>query len=46
VTGFEDTFVMAAVFLVWCLVAGMLVPGRRRRSEAIRLESQLAANPE
>jgi EmrB/QacA subfamily drug resistance transporter len=46
VTGFEDTFVMAAVFLVVCLVAGMLVPGRRRRGEALRLESQLAANPE
>jgi EmrB/QacA subfamily drug resistance transporter len=46
VTGFEDTFVMAAGFLVVCVLAGMLVPGRRRRSETVRLESQLAANPE
>ena len=46
VTGFEETFVMAAVFLIVSVVAGMLVPGRRRRGEALRLESQLAANPE
>jgi EmrB/QacA subfamily drug resistance transporter len=46
VTGFEDTFVMAAVFLFVCLLAGILVPGRRRTGEKLRLETQLAANPE
>jgi MFS family permease len=46
VTGFVDTFVMATAFLVVCVFAGTLVPGRRRAAESLRLDSQLAANPE
>ncbi|HET6866805.1 MAG TPA: MFS transporter [Solirubrobacteraceae bacterium] len=46
VTGFVETFVMAALFLVVCVLAGTLVPGRRRAGETLRLESQLATNPE
>jgi EmrB/QacA subfamily drug resistance transporter len=46
VTGFDDTFVMATVFLFVCFLAGLLIPGRARASERILLESQLATNPE
>jgi EmrB/QacA subfamily drug resistance transporter len=48
VTGFVETFVMAAVFLVVCVAAGLLIPGRARRApaEALVLERQLAASPE
>ncbi|MGN6870863.1 MAG: MFS transporter [Solirubrobacteraceae bacterium] len=46
VTGFVDTFVMATAFLVVCVLAGTLVPGRPRAAESLRLDSQLAANPE
>jgi hypothetical protein len=46
VTGFVDTFVMATAFLVVCVLAGTLVPGRVRRGETVRLESQLAASPD
>ena len=46
VTGFVDAFVMAALFLVVCVAAGLLIPGRRAPSGAVILDTQLAANPE
>jgi EmrB/QacA subfamily drug resistance transporter len=46
VTGFVDTFVMATAFLVVCVLAGLLIPGRRRGGETVRLEGQLAASPD
>jgi MFS family permease len=46
VTGFVDTFVMAAGFLVVCLLAGLLIPEQRRASDAVVLDAQLAASPE
>ncbi len=46
VTGFNDTFVMAALFLVVCVLAGLLIPGRRRASNTLVLEPQVAASPE
>jgi MFS family permease len=46
VTGFVDTFVMAALFLVVCVLAGLLIPGRQVASGAMRLDGQLATNPE
>ena len=46
VTGFTDTFVMAALFLVVCVLAGLLIPGRRRASNTLVLEPQVAASPE
>ena len=42
VTGFEDTFLMATGFLVVCVLAGVLVPGRRRSTASVVLERQLA----
>ena len=42
VTGFNETFVMAAAFLVVCLLAGLLVPGRRPASATIKLDPQFA----
>ncbi len=46
VTGFVDAFVMAALFLVVCVLAGLLIPGRPVASGAMRLDGQLATNPE
>ena len=46
VTGFVDTFVMAALFLVVCVLAGLLIPGRRVASGALVLDAKLATNPE
>jgi MFS family permease len=46
VTGFEDTFVMAAGFLVVCVFAGLLIPGRRAPSASLKLDAQLATNPD
>jgi EmrB/QacA subfamily drug resistance transporter len=46
VTGFVDTFVMAAAFLVVCVLAGLLIPGRRAASEPRVLDAHLAMNPE
>jgi EmrB/QacA subfamily drug resistance transporter len=46
VTGFDDSFVMAAVFLVVCVLAGLLIPGRRVASGARVLDGQLVTNPE
>jgi uncharacterized membrane protein YesL len=43
VTGFTETFVMAAAFLVVCLLAGLLVPGRRpATAAALTLDAQFA----
>jgi MFS family permease len=46
VTGFTETFVMAAAFLVVCMLAGLLVPGRRPAPAQLKFETQLAANPD
>jgi len=46
VTGFTETFAMAAAFLVVCMLAGLLVPGRRPAPPAVTLEAQLATNPD
>jgi MFS family permease len=43
VTGFTDTYVMATVFLVVCVVAGLLVPGVSRVAESPGLEGRVAA---
>jgi EmrB/QacA subfamily drug resistance transporter len=43
VTGFEDTFLMATGFLVVCVLAGVLIPGRRESAPSRVLEPQLAA---
>jgi EmrB/QacA subfamily drug resistance transporter len=45
VTGFTDTYVMATVFLAVCVVAGLLVPGRRDAS-ARTLDPALEPAPE
>jgi hypothetical protein len=45
VTGFDDSFVMAAVFLVVCVLAGLLIPGRRVTSAGLALDAKLATNP-
>ncbi|HEX6761577.1 MAG TPA: MFS transporter [Gaiellaceae bacterium] len=44
VTGFEQTFVMATLFLVLCTLAGLLIPGRAqmragREAQAVLIES-------
>ena len=44
VTGFTDTFVMAAGFLVVCTLAGLLVPTARRRAPVVGLEPLSVAN--
>ena len=44
VTGFVETFVMATAFMVVCVLAGLLIPGRR--PDAVVLKSRLAASPE
>jgi len=42
VTGFTDTYVMAALFLIVCVAAGVLVP-TRSASAPVEREAQLAA---
>jgi EmrB/QacA subfamily drug resistance transporter len=42
VTGFEETFVMATAFLVVCVLAGLLIPGRQAAQAAPALEAPLA----
>jgi EmrB/QacA subfamily drug resistance transporter len=42
VTGFEATFVMATAFLVVCVLAGLLIPGRRSAPAALVLDGQVA----
>ncbi|HUA69854.1 MAG TPA: MFS transporter [Solirubrobacteraceae bacterium] len=50
VTGFNETFVMAAGFLVVCVLAGLLIPARREavapRSLDPQLDSALVSNPD
>ncbi|HTT30648.1 MAG TPA: MFS transporter [Solirubrobacteraceae bacterium] len=46
VTGFEDTFVMATAFLIVCMLAGLLIPGRRPAHAPLKLDAKLATNPE
>jgi MFS family permease len=50
VTGFNDTFVMAAGFLVVCVLAGLLIPARREtvapRTLDPQLDSALVSNPD
>jgi MFS family permease len=42
VTGFTDAFLMATVFLVVCVFAGLLVPGSRAPGRPAHLDMQLA----
>jgi MFS family permease len=42
VTGFTETFVMATGFLVVCILAGLLIPGRRPAPAPLKLDAQLA----
>ena len=44
VTGFTETFVMATAFLIVCVVAGLLVPGREPVTATRPLEAQFAAS--
>ncbi|MBV9807483.1 MAG: MFS transporter [Solirubrobacterales bacterium] len=46
VTGFVDTFVMAALFLVVCVLVGLLIPRREGSSRPLVLDAQLAPNPD
>jgi EmrB/QacA subfamily drug resistance transporter len=50
VTGFNDTFVMAAGFLIVCVLAGLLIPARREavapRALDPQLDSALVSNPD
>jgi EmrB/QacA subfamily drug resistance transporter len=42
VTGFTETFAMATGFLIVCLLAGLLIPGRRTAPATLALDPQLA----
>jgi EmrB/QacA subfamily drug resistance transporter len=42
VTGFTDTYLMATVFLVVCVMAGLLIPGRQTATRSSPIEGQLA----
>jgi MFS family permease len=46
VTGFTDTYVMATVFLVVCVLAGTLIPGAGSEAQSPALERKLATVPE
>ncbi|MGH2885284.1 MAG: MFS transporter, partial [Solirubrobacteraceae bacterium] len=50
VTGFNETFVMAAGFLIVCVLAGLLIPGRREAAAPLtfdpQVESALVSNPD
>ena len=50
VTGFNETFVMAAGFLIVCVLAGLLIPARREavapRALDPQLDSALVSNPD
>jgi EmrB/QacA subfamily drug resistance transporter len=48
VTGFNGTFVMATVFLIVCVLAGLLIPGRRADAAAAVMPAAagLAASPD
>jgi MFS family permease len=46
VTGFEETFIMATVFLVVCMLSALLVPAARDAAGSVKLEGTLATAPE
>jgi MFS family permease len=46
VTGFTSTYVMATVFLIVCVFAGLLVPELRSSATALPVEAALAGAPE
>jgi MFS family permease len=46
VTGFDDAFLTATAFLVVCVLAGVLIPGRRPTAASLPLDAQLAASPD
>ena len=46
VTGFTDSFIMAAVFLIVCVAAAALVPSTQTASASLKLDGQLATAPE
>jgi len=46
VTGFTDTYVMATLFLIVCVLAGLLVPQLRAAGRAPALEGHLASATE
>ena len=46
VTGFTDTYVMATLFLVVCVLAGVLIPPLRPEAGSPVLEGRLATAPE
>ena len=45
VTGFEQTFVMAASFLVLCTLAGLLIPDRAQMRAGWEAQAVLAESP-
>jgi EmrB/QacA subfamily drug resistance transporter len=46
VTGFTDSFIMAAVFLIICVAAAGLVPATQTASASLKLDGQLSTAPE
>ena len=46
VTGFTESFVLEAAFLVVAVVAGLLVPGAPSERTVMGLEPELASAPE
>ncbi len=46
VTGFNEAFLTATGFLVVCVLAGLLIPGRRPVPAPMKLDAQFATNPD
>jgi EmrB/QacA subfamily drug resistance transporter len=46
VTGFNEAFLTATGFLVVCVLAGLLIPGRRPAPAPIKIDPQLATSPD
>ncbi len=46
VTGFTETFVLATGFLAVCIIAGLLVPSPCPTPTTLKIDPQLAANPD
>jgi MFS family permease len=46
VTGFDEAFLTATAFLIVCVLAGVLIPGRRTATASMVLEPQLATTPD
>jgi EmrB/QacA subfamily drug resistance transporter len=46
VTGFTETFVMAAGFLVVCVVSGLIVPTQQAPADEVKLDRPLTTAPE